>query len=330
MEYVDSSPARSRGVLRLVARLGITACVLAFLFLRADATRVLESTRRVPPGALLLAFLTFTVGMSFGLWRWRLLFAAYGAQPLPSPSELTRWYLISMFYNLLPGAVGGDVLRGYATRRYFPEGGSVRSISVVLVERLLGLAGLLLGLAVAGLFSALVPQRVMQYSIIGSCVSVVMLMALARARELQRFVPRRIAGLFEALPARVGVAPLAAAVLISVVPHVLAAISGHLLIASVAPAVPWADSMVIFSLGTLAAFFPFTVAGAGARDAALVVLLARAGVAQADALACSLVLLAFHLLLALIGGALRVPHEEAVKQAAAAPLPLASSSEQAS
>jgi hypothetical protein len=63
--------------------------------------------------------------------------------------------------------------------------------------------------------------------------------------------------------------------------------------------------MVIFPLGALAAYFPLTIAGAGTRDAALVLLFARIGVARSDALATSLFLLVCNLALSAFGGLLQ-------------------------
>ena len=60
--------------------------------------------------------------------------------------------------------------------------------------------------------------------------------------------------------------------------------------------------MVVFPLSVVATYFPLTVAGAGARETALVVLFARYGVDRADALASSLALLAITLGLAALGG----------------------------
>jgi hypothetical protein len=101
--------------------------------------------------------------------------------------------------------------------------------------------------------------------------------------------------------------------------HVVISYAGHVLIHSLAPSVTFNDSMSIFPIGTLAAYFPLTVAGAGARDTALVVLFAKLGVARENALATSLCLLACNLLVSGFGGLLQS------SGGARAPLPSTSS-----
>jgi glycosyltransferase 2 family protein len=287
-------------------RLLVTALVLAYLFFRADLAQVLAAMRRIPVASTCAAFATLLAGLAAGVVRWRALLVAYGAHGRPRWGDLARWYLVAGFYNLLPGAVGGDVLRGYATRSLFADSAAVRSLSVVFVERVLGFAGLLVLAAAASAFSPFARAQVLLYSSLGLASAVVAVLAIASGRRFSSLLPARLAHYLDDLPTLVAPASFAAAVVLSVVSQLCASAAGQFLLASIAP-VSWADSLVIFPIATLAAFFPFTVAGAGARDGVLVVLLGRLGVAPADALAASLALLACHLALATSGALVRTP-----------------------
>ena len=143
--------ARGTAIRRLV-QIAATVAVLAYLLFSIDAGAVVKSVRAIPTGALLgsLGLLYFAVGI--GLFRWMVLLRAYGAQRMPSYLEAVRVFCGALFYNLLPGAVGGDLYRAYVTRHCFDEGGLARSGSVVFVDRVLGFSALLMLVGAASLF----------------------------------------------------------------------------------------------------------------------------------------------------------------------------------
>jgi hypothetical protein len=66
--------------------------------------------------------------------------------------------------------------------------------------------------------------------------------------------------------------------------------------------VRFADSTVVMPVVTVASFFPLTIAGAGAREAALVGAYALVGVPEPKALAAAISLFAVMLVLAASGG----------------------------
>lgn len=289
-------------------RFAIPAAVLGYLFWRADVREVATALTRIPVRGLLGALLCTTAAMLTGVIRWRALLIAYGAQRVPRARPLVRWYFASIFYNLLPGSVGGDVMRGYATRSCFHMG-AVSSLSVVFVERVLGFAGLLLLTAIASCFSPYAGPEVLRYSLLGLAIAVCAMLALAFAQRLSHWAPAPIAKHLGALPSLVVPSAFVGAVAWSVAAHLLLAASGHVLVSSFVT-LSWIDSFVVFPLATLAAFFPLTVAGAGARDTALVLLLGRIGVPEADALACSLAMLFCSLAMAALGALLGQPRDE--------------------
>ncbi len=298
--------SRLRFALGVIARVVVTAVVLGYLFSRIDVRAVTASVRRIPASAVTGSLAAMTCAIATSVVRWRALLVAGGAHTLPTWGESLRLYLVAMFYNLLPGAVGGDVYRGYATRHYFRDGAATRSVAVVFVERVCGFAGLLVLAGLATLASPFGNPLVLFYAGVGLCAALLAVVAVALGRRASRFLPRWLGRYAASLPLMEHPAPIVIALVLSVLTHIAVSMTGHVVIHALVPNVTFASSMAIFPLGTLAAYFPLTVAGAGARDTALVLLLARIGVARADALATSLSMLACNVVVSSLGGLLQL------------------------
>jgi uncharacterized membrane protein YbhN (UPF0104 family) len=301
------SAARSRLKVAVATglRLAVTALVFAYLFSRIDARAVVDSLRRIHPLAIVISTAALVLGLVFAIVRWRVLLRAAGASRMPSWVECSRLYLVATFYNLLPGAVGGDVYRGYATRDLFQEG-AVRSLAVVFIERVLGFAGLMVLTACATMFSSLADRQVLVYAALGLCVALLAVVMLVLGKRLGTRLPARLAKHASSLPDFARPRPLLLCLVLAVATQLSVALTGYSVLLTLAPHVAVADAMAIFPLGTLAAYFPLTVAGAGARDTALVVLLGHVGVQRSDALATSLSMLGVTLLVASVGAMIQL------------------------
>jgi uncharacterized membrane protein YbhN (UPF0104 family) len=292
--------------LRGVAQVVATAGVLVYLLVSIDASAVAQSVSAIPTGALLGSVaLLFGAVVVIGFFRWIVLLKAYDARRLPAPFEAARVYCGALFYNLLPGAVGGDLYRAYATRHCFDEGAIARSGSVVFVDRVLGFAALLLLVGTASLLSSSRDLHVLLYSGFGLCGAVAAIVIVSTGRHLARWFPRSLGRIVETLPAIVRPELFALAMVMSVLTQVTMAVSGHILISSLAPSVTLLDSLATFPLGTLAAYFPLAVAGGGARDMVLLVLFANLGVPRESALATSLCLFANTIFIGVSAGVLQ-------------------------
>jgi hypothetical protein len=296
--------SRVRARLWLALRTAVTLGAFAYLLGMVDRRALWQALTATPPWAFGAAIAATVASLGVGALRWRLLLDTYGAPSRPPMLTLARLYLIGLFYNsFLPGAVGGDVVRGVATRRAFGEAGAAASLSVVLVERLLGLAGLVA--LVAGAFT-LRPVAGVDGAVplmaLGLTGALAAIPGIALGRRLAPRLPAPLARVAERLPRVERLAPLVLAGLISVVSHVLPALAGYALVSAAAPSVTLGDALVLVPLAMAAAFFPITIAGAGAREAAFVALFAGVGVARADALAASLAMLGAQLTVAAAGG----------------------------
>ena len=79
-----------------------------------------------------------------------------------------------------------------------------------------------------------------------------------------------------------------------------AVVGGHLYVSDLDPSVPLTASLVLVPVALVSIYLP-TIAGLGAREASFVVLFGMVGVAEADATAAALGVLATTLLTALLG-----------------------------
>jgi uncharacterized membrane protein YbhN (UPF0104 family) len=248
--------------------------------------------------------------MFVGAVRWRILLAAYGAPKKPSILHLARVYLVGFFYNnYLPGGLGGDVVRGIVTRESFGERGVAASGTVVFVERVLGLSGLLLLVSTTLIVRPLEnTDGVLPFSALLLLAAVVAVAAIAMGRRLAPRLPARLAKIAASLPAIEKPGAFALALAISLVTQSVVAMTGYVLMASVStvPVGPF-DALVIVPLAMASAFFPFSVGGAGVREGAFTFLCASAlGMAESDAVAASLLIWFSQLAVGAIGGVVQL------------------------
>lgn len=109
---------------------------------------VMTTLREAKGGLLLLGGLLYAPSFLIGALRWFMLMRARGMDVALSRSF--RLTMVGVFFNLcMPGATGGDVMKAY----YAAKRSAQRSTAVmtVVVDRLCGLLGLVLLVAILGL-----------------------------------------------------------------------------------------------------------------------------------------------------------------------------------
>ena len=124
--------------------------LLYFVLRSIDLTAFWQRVKDMNPAWLLLAISIYAGQQMIGVWRWNRLLRAQHIDV--SRRTLTESIWVSMFFNnFLPSNIGGDVVRIADTA---PAAGSkTLATTVVLVDRALGLAALLL-VAALGAFLA--------------------------------------------------------------------------------------------------------------------------------------------------------------------------------
>ena len=128
---------------RVQSLLGIVLAVLLIRWVIVRSGIDLEKVfQTVDRSYLLAAFTVYGMGVLLAAWRWNLLLIHIGVR-LGYPIVL-RLAFIGLFFNLfVPGGIGGDLIKMVYLKREsgdrFPQ-----AVLTVLLDRLLGLAGLLL------------------------------------------------------------------------------------------------------------------------------------------------------------------------------------------
>src|SRR5262245_26030727 len=123
--------------LKIVISLGL----LAVLFSRVDVGRLWAAARQASSGWLLGALALYGVMVAASTWRWGVLLAAQDVR-LPFRS-LTTSILVATFFNtFLASHIGGDVVR--VTDTAAATGSKTMAATIVLLDRCLGLLGLVL------------------------------------------------------------------------------------------------------------------------------------------------------------------------------------------
>ncbi len=99
----------------------------------------------------LIAFMLYGTAMGIGLVRWNLLLRTQNIRL--TPIELIRLYMIGVFFNLLiPGSVGGDLIKMVYIARAYPRKKS-EAILTIVMDRIVGLLGLFFIAALSVLLS---------------------------------------------------------------------------------------------------------------------------------------------------------------------------------
>jgi uncharacterized membrane protein YbhN (UPF0104 family) len=302
----STSAEKRRRFLRW-GRIAITLAAVAYLASRVDPSEVVAAWRRLSVGAALFALIVAFTGLGMGIVRWRLLLRAYGAIAVPSWARLGHLYLVGHFYNTyVPGGVGGDVLRGIASRKAFGDvswAGATTGVAVVFIERVLGVSALL-AIAACAYFIRPLPglENVGLWVALGLAAGVGALGGIALAPKLAPWLPQKLAKPLRALPRLYTLWPFIGAIVASLIIQFLNVVAGHAIMHSLDPAVQFSSSAVAMPLVSASGFFPFTVGGAGVREAAFAALYGTVGVPEATAYAGSLSFWATQLITAGVGG----------------------------
>ena len=292
-------------------RIAVTVGAVGYLASLVDPRDVLNAFQRLSLGAALTAIAVVLLGLCCGMARWRLLLRAYGAIDVPPWPRIAHLYFVGHFYNTYaPGGVGGDVIRGVAGRKAFGDldlASATSGVAVVFIERVIGVSALLV-LATGAYLIRPIPgvENLGVWAALGLGAAAAALIGIAVAPRLAPLLPERLGKPIRALPRLFSIGPFLTAIALSLVIHFINIVAGHAIMHSLDPSVTFAQSAVVMPLIGASAFFPFTVGGAGVREAAFITLYGAVGVPTSSAIAGSLSFWAVQLLTAAIGGVINL------------------------
>jgi len=293
-----------------LAKVAISLGLLAWLLSSIGLAATLDRLKAADPGWLALAVVMFALGVALRAYRWQGLLAALGAEV--GLGRLCKLYLVGFFFSkLLPGGLGGDVIRGVEAAQ--DGAGGTKAAGTVIVDRLAGLL-LLFALSLLALpFSVnLVGIELALWLGVIPLAGVVggwLLFQERWARVAAGFWPRRwrfpwqekLVGVHQAIVACRG-RPLGRALLVSL--GVSFSVIGLNYTAALAMGIQVSPGyfFLFVPLISLSLLVPISWGGLGLREAVTILLFSQAGVEQPQALAMSLTVYLVNLLFSLLGG----------------------------
>ncbi|WP_377806242.1 lysylphosphatidylglycerol synthase transmembrane domain-containing protein (plasmid) [Azospirillum sp. A29] len=297
----------------------VSALLVALLLWRVDVAEVGRVLAVASPGLMALAGLLFFLMHVLNALKLRVLLPELRA------GRLLAYTLVAQLYALvLPGQLAGEAVKAYRLSRDEGrgegrgEGDGGRIVSAVAFDKVTGIVGLLLltgsGLAVQsarfgdGLLVAVVlvlAGLVAATALLAWAPARALLLALlgwraGRKREALLLGPlRRFLEAWRDQTRRPGRALLSVGVGIAV--QVAAVAGSQALGLAVGIDQPFSVWSAVIGLMSVIVLMPVTVAGIGLREASLVGLLDLVGVPHAESLALGFGILAFQVMVALLG-----------------------------
>jgi uncharacterized membrane protein YbhN (UPF0104 family) len=304
---------KTKPILILVLKLLVSVGLLGYLLARIHIERFLQTFASANFSYIVIALLVYLVTQAVSAMRWSALARPLGVN---TPfKDMTRYYLIGMFFNLFaPGTVGGDVSRVYYLVR--DENARVQGQSVptmnaamsVLMDRAIGMivlvwlgaAGLLLFPYYAVPHSARVATFLLSVGLLAGALITPLVRWLLPTDTHQFIVKLRLA--FSAY--RRHWRALVAAALFSLAIHLVQAWMHMVMGRALDLNVPFSFALIVYPLvGTFSAI-PISLNGLGLREGGYVVLLAVIGIGTEKAIAFGILLFLVVACDSLIGGIL--------------------------
>jgi uncharacterized protein (TIRG00374 family) len=269
--------------MRRLAGLSVGIAIMAVLWWRIDLRAIFAAMRDCDPLWLVLGLAAVVPLTLATAWRFAML-----VRPAIGLAAATRLILSSSTLNLILPSKMGDLAKAWVlTRRYGFDGGF--ALAVVVIEKLLDLASLLIWGVAALLWIGALREPLMGLALaLTAALLALLLIILAPSPNTARL----IAALAQWLPPSIGKrlgrfgaqwgeavawfwqdwARASQLVVLS-----LTIWAGHLgqfwlFARAIGGDVPFVDNMAFATLAILVGLLPFTIAGIGTRDAAIVLL----------------------------------------------------------
>jgi glycosyltransferase 2 family protein len=295
----------------------VSAALVAVLAAAVDWPSVPEHLEHVHLSAALLVIVAYALQLFISAWKWQWALVVHELQ-LPF-RYLSRVYWIGFFLNnFLPSSIGGDAYRIYKT---IPnEGFRSRALSAVILERLVGMAVLM----VFGVLGAVALAD--RYTFAGAFLTFVTLGTVAAASILLALKLPSLAPLLHKLAqhpwlqavahnvelltrARSAYIPLIA---ISVLFQAIAIAINYALFALTGEPISIAHCALITAVAGLATVIPLSINGIGVLEGAFAGTAIALGVNYEQALLVAILIRVLVLPLSLIAGAIYACESKAV------------------
>lgn len=291
--------------MKFLIKLGLSLAILGLAFRHVDFSAVAGQFKQLDAFSLLLALLLLTISTNLVALRWRTVTRALARETPELPLFVRGIYRGAFLNQGLPTTFGGDTLRVVDLSRAI--GSKREAVGTVLLDRVIGLCGLLLiNLLMLPLSLQILPPPL---ALAVAAVSAAGLLAVAAVLALpwQRFAHRHavfdLIAEFNRFGRRVLAHPrgLLLQCSLSVAVHGCAILAMYVLARQFGVAADYWTHLVIQPSVFIAALLPISLAGWGVREGTMAALFAAIGVAAPAVMATSLTFGAVALLSTLPG-----------------------------
>ena len=270
-----------------VVSFGLALGIVAFFVTRLDISlsAVWENVSNANPFLFLLGFVLYYFTFVLRAYRWRWMLAQAGIDKehgydVPGLPRLVEIMLLSFFVNCIIPAKLGDAYRCYLLKRDTGAPFST-SLGTILAERLTDLIVLFAMMSTAGIiaFQGDLPAKVIQTMWIGIAliaVGIVALGVLAFGKEwVKRFVPHRFLGSYEHLHNSIfsSLRRPALPIGISIAMWFTDGLRLYVVAASLGAGLSFPLALFVALMSALLTTLPFTPAGLGVVEGAIVAVL---------------------------------------------------------
>jgi glycosyltransferase 2 family protein len=140
-----------------------SAFLLYIILIDVEFDEIINSMKNADIWLLILAFSFHSIGLTISAYRWRLLLKSVKINS--SLFQLIKSYLVAIFFNhFIPSTIGGDGVRAYDS--YKMSSSKSKGLSVVMVDRFLGLLALLGFVLISTFFSIEITHKIPNLEII--------------------------------------------------------------------------------------------------------------------------------------------------------------------
>ena len=303
-----------RQIILAVLKIMITGWLLYFLIEKIDIQSVFQQLVLMQPSCALAALMALVAQLLLVVIRWYLVGQLIDAKL--SIQHAARFMFIGQFFNqLLPSSIGGDAVRAWmASRNGIPL---ARATASIVCDRAVGL---LVVVYLAWLSLMLFPKewgpgvmaasRYIHYFAAFATFSLLILMLFGPrvTKFMMHPVFLRPLGVIARDIRIVLVTNIKSLQIIglSVGVQVLIALAAYFFAKGINVNLRFVDALILIPLIMLISMLPFSLAGWGLRESAMIVGLGFVGIADVDALAISVAFGVAQIIIGLPGGALWV------------------------
>lgn len=326
-DRLEKQPPKNK-IWKTIAKLLFSIVVLYFLFRKCDWQALLFIIKTANVPFVIAAIVAMQIAHVIAAVRWNLLCKK------SSFILLLKMVFVSRLYTtILPGQLFGEAAKVFHVKRSSPNLSTQEITTSVIVDKIVGLVGLLL-VGIFGVFmSNKLPSGEMAFWFavcvlaLGVCLAIpaipvvsrlinAILDAIAKHSEKSTKLVSKLRLFLVSWQSYMRTPlVLVATVLIGVVFQAILAASMYYLGCSVSVQVPFADWCWIFAILSVALLLPISFAGLGVRETTLVGFLSIFDVSNELALSISLLALFIQIIDAAIGGVILLLDRSMLKNA---------------